>query len=171
MTRLLLVGSLFCLALLLWDVLPPEPTAAQGQPPAANTWKASGKNGAVAAGGQEAVDAGLEILRAGGNAADAAVAVTLVMTVIESPLVTLGGEIPILHYNARTGGVEVLCGQGAAPRLATREHFAKKGGIPPKGAELASIPGTLDACLTLLDRHGTRRFADVAAPALRLLER
>src|SRR5262249_34814872 len=129
-----------------------------------------GKNGAVATGGQEAMEVGLAILKAGGNAADAAAAATLVMTVTDSALVCLGGEVPILFYDAKTRSVEVLCGQGAAPRLATRAYFAKKGGIPGKGIEPAAVPGTLDALVTLLDRHGTRTFAEVAQPALKLLE-
>jgi hypothetical protein len=54
----------------------PAPQA-PAQPRATGNWKASGKNGAVAAGGQEAVDAGLEILKGGGSAADAAVAMML----------------------------------------------------------------------------------------------
>src|SRR5262249_14886311 len=69
------------------------------------------------------------------------------------------------------GVVEVVCGQGTAPRLATREHFAQKGGIPGRGIEPAAVPGALDACLTVLDRYGTRTFAEAVAPALRLLDR
>src|SRR5262249_4975538 len=65
---------------------------AQEFPQAVGTWKATGKNGAVAAGGQEAVDAGLAMLKAGGNAADAAVVTTLIMTVTDAPLVAFGGE-------------------------------------------------------------------------------
>ena len=66
-----------------------------------NVWKASGKNGAVAAGGQAAADAGIEMLKAGGTAADAAAATTLVMTILEYPIVCIGGEIPILFYDAK----------------------------------------------------------------------
>src|SRR5262249_46126555 len=111
------------------------PAQSPSKPATERNWKASGKTGAVAAGGQEAVDAGLEILKADGRAADAAAAATLVMTVTDSAIVYFGGEIPILHYDAGRKVVEVLCGQGAAPRLATREYFAKKGGIPGKGIE------------------------------------
>jgi gamma-glutamyltranspeptidase/glutathione hydrolase len=144
--------------------------AATQQPPPATHWHGTGKNGAVATGGQEAMEAGLAMLQSGGNAADAAAVATLVMTVTDSGLVCLGGEIPILWYDAKLQSVEVLCGQGAAPRLATREHFAKKGGIPGKGIEAAANPGTLDALCTLLDRHGTKTFAEVVAPALKLLD-
>src|SRR5205085_11133294 len=89
-------------------------------------WKASGKHGAVAAGGQGAVDAGMTLLRQGGNAADAAVATLLALSVTDSTLFCFGGEVPILVYDARRGVVEVLCGLGTAPRLATQEDFAQK---------------------------------------------
>src|SRR5205807_330602 len=78
-------------------------------------WSAAGKNGAVAAGGAGAVEAGLELLKAGGNAADAAAATILALSVTDSNAFCFGGEVPILVYDAKRGVVEVLCGQGAAP--------------------------------------------------------
>jgi gamma-glutamyltranspeptidase/glutathione hydrolase len=135
------------------------------------TWKASGTHGAVCAGGQGAVDAGLTLLRQGGNAVDGAVATILALSVTDSTAFCFGGEVPILIYDAKRRTVEVLCGLGTAPRLATREHFAGKGGIPGKGVEAAAVPGALDACLTALDRFGTKTFAEAAAPALALLDR
>src|SRR4051794_8980044 len=134
-------------------------------------WKASGKGGAVCAGGQEAVDAGITLLKGGGNAADAAVATILALSVTDGKSFCFGGEVPVLVYDARRKVVEVLCGQGVAPRLATREYFAKRGGIPGRGVEPAAVPAALDVCLTALDRHGTRTFAEAVAPTLRLLDR
>jgi gamma-glutamyltranspeptidase/glutathione hydrolase len=134
-------------------------------------WNATGTQGAVAAGGGESVEAGLEILRRGGNAADAAVATILALSVTDSTGFCFGGEVPILVYDASRRVVEVVAGQGAAPRLATREFFEPKGGIPKKGVEPAAVPAALDACLVTLDRYGTRSFAEVAGPMLRLLER
>ncbi len=170
---------LFCFAcpvLLTWALLlggPATRRQATAQPPKGKTgpWKGTGKKGAVVAGGQEAVEAGLAVLKGGGNAADAAVATVLALTVTDSKAFCFGGEVPIMVYDARRRVVEVIAGQGAAPRLATREHFVKKGGIPAKGVEPAAVPAVLDACLTALDRHGTRTFAETAAPALRLLDR
>jgi gamma-glutamyltranspeptidase/glutathione hydrolase len=164
---LLLVGLL-----LIAERSPLSDTAAAGglAGKTVGSWHGIGKNGAVATGGQEALDAGLELLKGGGNAADGAAAATLVMTVTDA-VVAFGGEMPILFYDAQTQSVECLCGQGTAPRLATREHFAKKGGIPGSGPEPAAVPGTLHALCTLLERHGSRKFADVAAPALRLLDK
>jgi gamma-glutamyltranspeptidase/glutathione hydrolase len=145
--------------------------AALAQASKTGTWQASGKNGAVAAGGQEAVDAGIAILKSGGNAADAAVATILALAVTDSNAFCFGGEVPIVVYNAQRQSVEVLCGLGTAPRLATREFFVKQGGIPGRGVLPAAVPGVLDVCVTTLERHGTRTFAEVAQPALRLLDR
>jgi gamma-glutamyltranspeptidase/glutathione hydrolase len=134
-------------------------------------WKASGPRGAVAAGGQGAVDAGIATLKAGGNAADAAAATILTLSVTDSTLFCFGGEVPILVYDARRNVVEVLVGLGAAPKLATREHFARPDGIPGKGIEPAAVPGAFDAVLTALDRYGTKTFAEVAQPMLALLDK
>jgi gamma-glutamyltranspeptidase / glutathione hydrolase len=143
---------------------------ATGQQPANGTWQATGTHGAVAAGGKEAADAGLIILKAGGNAADAAVATILALSVTDYTLFCFGGEVPILVYDAKRGVVEVLCGLGVAPKLATQEHFAKLNAIPGRGVEPAAVPGVVDACVTALSRYGTKTFAQCAAPTLALLD-
>jgi gamma-glutamyltranspeptidase/glutathione hydrolase len=148
----------------------PKPT----KPPAgleAMPAHASGSHGAVVAGGAEAVAAGLACLKEGGNAVDAAVTTLLAQTVTDSSAFCFGGEVPILVYDTNRGVVEVIAGQGVAPRLATREHFDRPGAIPASGVEAAAVPATLDALLTALDRYGTRKFAEVAAATLRILER
>ena len=111
----------------------PFATMAQLTPGDTGDWEASGKNGAVVAGGAGAVAAGLEILKSGGNAVDAAVATILALTVTDATSVCFGGEVPIMIYDSKTGAIEVLAGQGAAPALATREFFAARGGIPGQG--------------------------------------
>ena len=133
-------------------------------------WRAAGKEGAVAAGGRDAVAAGLEILKAGGNAADAAAATIFALSVTDSRSFCFGGEVPILFYDAKHQTVTVIDGQGAAPRLATLDHFKGTGGIPAKGIEPAAVPAALDACLTLLDRFGTMTFTQVIAPTKELLQ-
>jgi gamma-glutamyltranspeptidase/glutathione hydrolase len=140
--------------------------------PDARRWEASGMRGAVAAGGAEAVAAGLATLQGGGNAVDAAVATILAQSVTDANAFCFGGEVPILIYDTRRGTVEVIAGQGAAPRLATRDYFLTHGGkIPLSGITAAAVPATLDALLTALDRSGTLRFAEVAAPTLAILDR
>ncbi len=135
------------------------------------TWKASGKNGAVASGGPGSADAGVIILKQGGNAADAAVATILALCVTDDPICVFGGEVPIVVYNAKRKSVEVLCGLGTAPKLATRDYFAKIGGIPGSGVKPPAVPATIDACLVCLERHGTLTFGQVAQPALALLDK
>jgi len=149
---------------------PGVPKAPDG--PDARRWEASSTRGAVVAGGSEAVAAGVATLRSGGNAIDAAVATILTQTVTDADSFCFGGEVPIIIFDAKRGTTEVVAGQGAAPRLATREHFARKGPtIPLKGIESATVPATLDALLTALERSGTKTFAETAAPTLSILDR
>src|SRR3954470_3472124 len=108
-------------------------------------WKATGSHGAVAAGGQGAVDAGVATLKSGGNAIDAAAATILALSVTDSNSFCFGGEVPILVYDAKRGAVEAIVGLGAAPKLATREHFTAMGGIPTKGEQAGAVPAVLDA--------------------------
>lgn len=134
-------------------------------------WNAAGQNGAVATGEREAMEAGLEMLKGGGNAADAAAAMLLVQSVTESGSYCFGGEVPIIVYDAQRNVVEVISGMGTAPKLATREHFAAKGGIPKGGIETAAVPAAPGAIVTLLDRYGTRTFEQAAQPMLKVLDR
>ncbi len=140
------------------------------QPAAPPVWNAAGQNGAVASGEREATEAGLAMLKDGGNAADAAAATLLVQSVTESASYCFGGEVPIIVYDAQRNVVEVISGMGTAPKLATLEHFAAKG-IPKSGIETAAVPAAPGAIITLLDRYGTRTFEQAAQPMLRILDR
>ena len=134
---------------------------------------ASGYQGGIATGNAAATRAGHAILREGGNAADAAAAGLLVLSVCDPAgreLHCFGGEVPILVFDPKKRAVEVLAGQGAAPRLATRKHFESIGGIPRRGSQAAAVPALLDACVTLLLRHGTMSFADCATATMEMLE-
>jgi gamma-glutamyltranspeptidase/glutathione hydrolase len=160
--------SLFVLSLIVG--LAPLDAQGKKQRPSAE-WNVTGKNGAAVA-GPEAAAAAVEIMKAGGNAADGAAAAVLVMQVTEGLIVNFGGEAPMVYYDAGRKRVEVLVGMGAAPRLATREYYAKIGGIPGRGNTIAAaaVPATLSALVTLLDRYGTKTFGEVAQPMLRLLD-
>ena len=134
------------------------------------TWQASGKN-VVVAGRTGSAEAGLEIFKAGGNAADAAVATLLALNVTDSDEFNFGSELAVLVYDTKRGVVEALSGLGGAPALATQEYFEKTGGTKDGSIQAMAVPAPLDAYVTLLDRYGTMRFAQVAAPALRILDR
>jgi gamma-glutamyltranspeptidase / glutathione hydrolase len=128
-------------------------------------WSAEGTKGAVAGGGAPAVAASLDALKAGGNAADAAATMLLALTVTDWDNFCFGGEVPILVYSAKTKEVEVIAGCGVAPVLALG-----LADLPGRGLRSTLVPAALDAILTLLERHGTRSFADCAAPAIKLLD-
>ena len=73
-----------------------EPASKAAAALARTDWRAAGKDGAVAAGGLGAVEAGLDILKAGGNAADSAAATIFALSVTDSRSFCFGGEVPIL---------------------------------------------------------------------------
>jgi gamma-glutamyltranspeptidase/glutathione hydrolase len=85
-----------------------------------------GKRAIVAGGHPLSVEAGMRMLHRGGNAVDAGVATVLAASVIEFSHFAFGGEIPVLIKLAGKA-VEVVNGQGQAPKLATREFFESRG--------------------------------------------
>src|SRR5258706_14705441 len=117
--------------------------------------------------------AGMAVLEGGGNAFDAAVAVGFALQVVEPHLNGPGGEVPILFARRDGGPPTVLCGQGPAPAAATIEHYRDLGFdlVPGAGPLAAAVPGAVEAWLTLLRDHGTRRLADVLAYAIGYAER
>ena len=170
-TAVLIIGFGFAPILTLAEMIeePPRPLPKRAE---SNTgWHATGSHGAVSAGGAEAVEAGMTVLRSNGNAVDAAVATILALSITDANLFCFGGEVPIMIYNSQRNATEVLSGQGVAPRLATQAHFAPRGPLPTRGIEVATVPAVLDACLVSLERHGTMRFTEVVAPTLELLNR
>ncbi|MHC4430474.1 MAG: gamma-glutamyltransferase family protein [Planctomycetota bacterium] len=133
--------------------------------------KASGKGGAVAAGGAGAVAAGISMLEQGGNAADAAAATLLALTITDYGSCTIGAEIPLIIYDARKKEVKVLCGLGGAPLDPETIKWFYDNGIPSKGSiKAAPVPGALGLCITAVKLYGTMSFEQVVAPSLELLD-
>src|SRR5258706_6830589 len=117
--------------------------------------------------------AGMAVLEGGGNAFDAAVAVGFALQVVEPHLNGPGGEVPILFARRDGGPPTVLCGQGPAPARATIAHYRDLGFelVPGAGPLATAVPGAVEAWLTLLRDHGTRRLAEVLAYAIDYAER
>lgn len=135
------------------------------------TWKASGKGGVVAAGKMNSVAAGIQILEEGGNAADAAVATLLALSVTDYGSFAIGGEVPLIIYDAKTQKVKVLCGLGGAPLDPAAIDWFYEKGIPSKGnMKAAPVPGAVDLCVTTLKLYGTMSFEQVVQPTLTLLD-
>ncbi|MDE2698597.1 MAG: gamma-glutamyltransferase, partial [Gemmatimonadota bacterium] len=134
-------------------------------------WKAESKTGVVAAGGAGAVAAGVEILDRGGNAADAAVATIFALNVTDHGACSIGGEVPLLIFDAGTSEVKALSGQGRAPRSQEAIDWYMEHGIPGDGdMKMAPVPSVVDLCITTLRRYGTMSFEEIIAPVLALLD-
>jgi gamma-glutamyltranspeptidase/glutathione hydrolase len=133
-----------------------------------------GTFGAVASTHWLASQAGMALLEAGGNAFDAAAAAGFTLQVVEPHLNGPGGEVPIVLEDVRAGGgVEVICGQGVAPRAASIDAFRDLGleVVPGSGLLAATVPGAFDAWMLLLRDHGSRPLRQVLAPAIHYAER
>jgi gamma-glutamyltranspeptidase / glutathione hydrolase len=113
---------------------------------------------------------GVEVLKRGGNAVDAAVAATFAEGVLNPHMHTIGGEVPMLIYMAEAHQVSAINGNTAAPGRATIEWFTDHGMslIPGEGLLAAGVPAAPGALITALERFGTMTLADVVQPALEL---
>ncbi len=137
----------------------------------------SGTHGVVSAGHPLVSMAGMRMLLAGGNAFDAAVASGFAAAVVEpTASYTLCGECVAMIYDARRGEMRAVSGQGTAPALATIGFFRGRGldriptGPGPDAHLSFTVPGAVDAYLTVLETLGTKSLSDVLAPALHYAE-
>jgi gamma-glutamyltranspeptidase/glutathione hydrolase len=131
---------------------------------------ATSSQGVVVSGRPVATAAGIKILKEGGNAADAGAATLLALSVTYVGAFCVGGEIPILVYNADGKNVKLLEGQGEAPRDPKAIAWYMKHGIPDGDVKAAAVPGTIDAIVTLLKLYGTKSFEEVVQPTLAILD-
>jgi gamma-glutamyltranspeptidase/glutathione hydrolase len=126
--------------------------------------------GMIATGHPLASAAGLRVLMAGGNAIDAAVAAAGVLGVVQPMMSGLGADSFILLWDAAGRTLHALNGSGAAPHAATAEWFISRGyeKMPLRGMLSVSVPGAVDAMVTVLERWGSGRFtlADLLEPAI-----
>ncbi|MFQ5879958.1 MAG: gamma-glutamyltransferase [Dehalococcoidia bacterium] len=120
----------------------------------------------VAADHPLAVAAGARVLQDGGNAVDAAIAVSAVLVVTKPNLSHLGGDAFLQVYWAGDGTTVAISSGGQAPRGATAELFQAEGGIPTHGVKAATIPGLVDAWAVAHRRWGTQPLASLLAPAI-----
>ena len=131
---------------------------------------ASGNKGLVVSGRLAATAAGIKMLEQGGNAADAGAATLLALSVTQVGAFCIGGEVPVLIYDAGRKDVKVLSGQGAAPLDPKAIDWYMKHGIPGSDVRSAAVPAALDLIVTLLRLYGTRSFEDAVQPSLAILD-
>jgi gamma-glutamyltranspeptidase/glutathione hydrolase len=131
-----------------------------------------GRAGMVAASQPLATAAGIEILRQGGNAADAAVAVAAALNVTEPTSTGIGGDMFALFFDGRAKQVSALNGSGRAPGALTLERLQQEGlkEIPPYHPYTVTVPGACAGWCDLVQRHGILSMGQILAPAIRLAE-
>ncbi|MBI3998191.1 MAG: gamma-glutamyltransferase [Armatimonadetes bacterium] len=132
------------------------------------------RRGMVASGHPLAAAAGLQVLGAGGNAVDAAIATAGVLGVAQPMMSGLGGDTFMLVYRKREGRIWAMNASGPAPAGATREFFVERGyaKMPLRGMLAVSVPGAVAAMVTALTRWGSGRFTlqHLLEPAIRYAE-
>jgi gamma-glutamyltranspeptidase len=129
---------------------------------------ALGRRGMVASAHSYATVAGLDVLRSGGTAADAAVAVNAVLGVTQPENCGVGGDIFCLYYEAATGRVHFLNGSGRTGSRASLDELRRRGmdRLPVTGPATVSVPGCVRGWAMLLERFGTRPLAELLQPAI-----
>jgi gamma-glutamyltranspeptidase/glutathione hydrolase len=129
-----------------------------------------GRHGAVAGNSYLSVNAGVDVLKAGGNAIDAAVAACFVEGLVNPQMNTIGGECPILLRVAGSDEVVSINGNTAAPARATPEEFRRRGleHVPDEDILAAGVPAAFGALVTALQRYGTMPLREAIGPAIEL---
>lgn len=119
-----------------------------------------------------ASQAGEQILQKGGNAFDAAVAVSACLAVVYPHMTGLGGDSFWLTYKEKTGKVRTYNGSGKSGAAVTREMFKGKESIPFRGIEsVLTVPGMVDSWDAILKEYGSMTLAEVLQPAIEYAEK
>jgi gamma-glutamyltranspeptidase/glutathione hydrolase len=111
-----------------------------------------------------AAQAGLRMLLQGGNAADAALAAAITLTVVEPTSNGIGSDAFALVWDGQS--LHGFNGSGRSPRAWTPERFAGLSHMPAWGWEAVTVPGAVDAWVQLSEKFGRLPFADLFAPAI-----
>ena len=129
-----------------------------------------GLRGAVATSQPLAANAGLDILKKGGNAIDAAVATAAVLTLVEPGSTSIGGDAFIMIYMAKEKKLVGINASGRAPYAMTLDalngKLEKHGMRGISGIYSVSVPGAVDGWFEVLEKYGTMTMAEVLEPAI-----
>ncbi|MBT8081825.1 MAG: gamma-glutamyltransferase [Gammaproteobacteria bacterium] len=126
-------------------------------------------HGMVATSQPLATQVGLDILKAGGSAVDAAIAANAALGLMEPTGSGIGGDLFAIVWDAEKEALAGLNASGRAPRAMTLDYFRERGidAIPKFGPLPVSVPGAVDGWFELHDRYGRLPMTDVLAPAIR----
>ena len=125
------------------------------------------ERGMVATSHPQATLAAVEILKAGGNAVDAAIAAVAVQGVVEPQMTGIGGDCFAL-YSPRAGAPIALNGSGRTPAGTDAGKYADAAerDIPPTSPEAVTVPGAIDAWCRLIADHGSKPLDEILRPAI-----
>lgn len=126
------------------------------------------QRGMVAASNPLAAQAGLDVLKRGGNAADAAIATAAVLNVTSPASTGIGGDCFALFHDAATGQISALNGSGRAPAGLTIDRVRGAGHsvMPIHNALAVTVPGAVQGWADLLARHGRLSLGEVLTDAI-----
>ncbi|KCZ83907.1 gamma-glutamyltransferase [Hyphomonas jannaschiana] len=149
-----------------------ETTDAAQEAADVNAWT---KGAMVAAANPEAVEAGLEILREGGTAVDAAIAVHTALGLVEPESSGIGGGGFMVYYDHASGEITVFDGRERAPAAATPEYFMKDGEVMDfisswQSGRSVGVPGAVALYKSAHDAAGKLDWEDLFQPAIKLAE-
>src|SRR5882757_3522358 len=130
------------------------------------------QGGVVASESVLASQVGAKILENGGNAIDAAVATNAMMGLIAPMNDGIGGDLFAIVYEAKTGKLYGLNASGWSPAALTADYLLAKGikAMPQRGINSVTVPGAVEGWDQLLKRFGTKKLADLLAPAIGVAE-
>jgi gamma-glutamyltranspeptidase/glutathione hydrolase len=132
-----------------------------------------GRNGGAASSHPLGTLAGIEILKKGGSAVDAAIAINAAHGFLEPTANGIGGDLYAMLWDPGASRVVGIAGSGRSPRglsLETVRSRARNGVLPPYGAVTVTVPGTVDAWWRLHQRYGKLRWAELFEPAIAYAE-
>jgi gamma-glutamyltranspeptidase / glutathione hydrolase len=170
-------ATIFVISMILTSVLPVASQQPVGDKPSASGGRTRSAvramNGMIATSQPLASAAGLRILQQGGNAIDAAVAAAAVLCVVEPMMVSPGGDLFAIVWNAKKRELKALNASGRAPLAASIDELKKRGfdTMPQNGIHAITVPGAVDGWAKLLERYGTMKLAQVLQPAIDYAER
>jgi gamma-glutamyltranspeptidase/glutathione hydrolase len=163
------------MALATWTVTAADGFADGRNPPSlgkAGRSETVALNGMVATSHPLAAQVGLDVLKRGGNAVDAAIATSAAMGLMEPVMCGIGGDLYAVVWDAKTQKLYGLNASGRAPLRATREWFKQHGydHIPERGPLSWSVPGCVDGWEQLRQRFGTMSLKELLRPSIRYAE-
>jgi gamma-glutamyltranspeptidase/glutathione hydrolase len=168
---------ILAMSMIIAPVLPVESQHPVGDKPSQGGGKTRSAvramNGMIATSQPLASAAGLRILQQGGNAIDAAVAAVAVLCVVEPMMVSPGGDLFAIVWDAKKSELKALNASGRAPQAASIDEMKKRGftSTPPNGIHAVTVPGAVDGWTKLLERSGTMKLSQVLQPAIEYAER